>query len=106
MTETPEEPRPIEITDEMRAAVLAEMCAAQGHVYSLTSAVDVGPSGSTIKAKDDRLPHISCARCGRVWLVQEESFASYDEAEQQMYDKLKDPAPIEELREKRKKPKK
>lgn len=94
----------IEITDEMRRAVLEQVCADQGHT------IDPGPAVSSdnharysVKNADPgKLPHLRCIRCDRTWIVIDEAGTSYEDAEEKLRGRVKDPAFIDERREKRK----
>lgn len=83
----------IEITDEMRRAVLDEMCALEGHVLNINTAIGRGPQGQepmSIRARnEDELPHIACSRCGKTWLVVEEPGEGYEAAEAALQSSLK-----------------
>lgn len=100
---------PIEITDEMRRAVLLEMCAQQGHQLDVSQAVGSASGEQTndeVRGPDEsRLPFICCIRCGRVWLVVETGADSYEEAESGAFEQLHPETPfrkrIQELRDKR-----
>lgn len=77
----------MEITDEVRAAVLAEQCATAGHILDISELIGndaaVNPEEMTVRVKarrDDTIAHIRCKRCGRVWLVVVDG-PSYDDAE-------------------------
>lgn len=77
----------IVITDEMRAAVLAELGETCVHVYDMRDLIGSGPPDpdglprSVVRARDDdRLPHLRCRRCGRVWLVIDTDGVDYDDA--------------------------
>lgn len=73
----------MEITDEIRAAVLAEQCATQGHLLDTAQLIGSDPTtgGITVRAADpDVLAHVRCERCGHVWLVAVEG-ATYAAAE-------------------------
>lgn len=88
----------IEITDEMRRAVLDEMCATKGHVFNVNKALGRGDQGQYIidvrGPSDDELPHITCSRCTKVWVVVEVPGESYEEAETSFLDQLKANTPI------------
>lgn len=83
----------IEITDEMRKAVREEECALKGHDFNLNTAFrqdETVTSGfrSKVGGPDDKLPHLSCTRCERVWLIIEAA-APYEEAETSLLGQLK-----------------
>jgi hypothetical protein len=78
---------PIVVTDEMRQAVYDADCAVKGHIYNLTTMMN---SANQVKSRDPNLlPHVSCLRCTRVWLVIEDDGDNYDDAETKFQDKLK-----------------
>lgn len=82
----------IEVTDEMRKAVLEEMCETQGHQTGLSNmfTTPVGTHAPHIGNDDpDLLPHVFCARCGKVWLVMEDPGEDYEAAEAALLDQLK-----------------
>ncbi len=87
--------RKIEITDEMRTAVLAEMCDREGHFIGFNEAL--GPDEkdhTTVKNRDpDKLPHFYCTRCGLTWIVVEQAAANYDDADTKFRGRLKDDDP-------------
>ncbi len=94
----------IEITDEMRKAVLAEMCTTNGHQMSMAEAIRPESGNRYVVRSSDpnKLPHLSCSRCGLTWLVLDDPSADYEEAEERLRSKLKDTTEIDELRKKRK----
>jgi hypothetical protein len=80
-------PPPIIVTDEMRQAVYQADCDNNGHILAIENAIgnnlDVHPDKhiQTVMGPDtDTLPHLYCRRCGKVWLVIEDSGANYTEA--------------------------
>lgn len=84
----------MEITDEMRAAVLAEKCERNGHVPDISQLVSndphVYPGEQTIRVRakqDDTIPHVSCKSCGWVWLIGADG-PSYDAAEDNLNTQL------------------
>jgi hypothetical protein len=89
----------IEITDEMRQAVREEECVRVGHSPDISKAlVFANPHSASaaeafVEGPDDAtFPHISCQRCGVVWLVIPESSKNYDEAVQDLNKKIADPS--------------
>lgn len=72
----------VTVTDEMRRAVYDEDCRRYGHIISYDNALqfDEGTDGARIAGHDGRQPHISCRRCGRVWLIVEEPGNDYGSA--------------------------
>lgn len=96
----------IEITDEMRKAVYAADCLAQGHVFNFGSVVSSGANnGNTtidVQAPDpDEMPHLTCYRCGKVWLVMEEPGDGYDDAISLLKSRAKDPTQFKTREERR-----
>lgn len=88
----------IEVTEEMRAAVYAADCERLGHMINVQSAFSGVPvTGETASATDllgpdaDKLPYISCFRCGNVWVVIPESAGSYDATTAKIKADLKNP---------------
>lgn len=80
----------MEITDEVRAAVLAAECETRGHVIDVSQAIrdnpNESPDRSTIRVmarEGDTIPHLFCRRCGWVWLIGADG-PSYDAAEDAM----------------------
>ena len=83
----------IVITDEMRAAVLAEQAAKCVHVYDMYNLL--APSGadangipiSVVAARDEGLlPHLRCSLCNQVWVVCPTPGNTYDQAVQAMHE--------------------
>jgi hypothetical protein len=97
----------IELTDEMRKAVLDEICLRDGHTVDLTNLLG---SNSSMVGPEGQLPHIVCSRCKRVWLVVETPALDYETAEENAVTQLASETPfrkrIEELRDRRKAQKK
>jgi hypothetical protein len=93
----------IEITDEIRHAVLAEMCETSGHIVNTIEAVGFDDNNRPgIRTSDpDKLPHMYCNRCGITWIVIAENGANYDDADTKFRKRLKDDDP-----QKTRKPKK
>lgn len=91
-------PRKVNITDAMRAAVRAEMCATEGHTPDLTglfeSSKTPGQSGITIGESDGVLPHLSCSRCSAVWILVPDPGTDLGDAKQKFKDRLKDDDPL------------
>lgn len=83
----------VEVTEEVRRAVYAADCEDFGHVWDMSNVLGgtdeanpKDPRGvpmTVLRARDPELmPHISCQRCGRVWLVIDEPGDTYDDAVQ------------------------
>jgi len=85
----------VEISDEQRAAVRAELCAQLGHDLDITEAIrnDRGigdPDKRTMNVRgkdDDTVPHLRCTRCPKVWLIMP-GVDGYDGAEDVLNDQL------------------
>lgn len=78
----------MEVTEEMRAAVLAAECERYGHIIDINEAISDDPTHHpdehtvTIRARDaDTIPHLKCQRCPTVWLIIE-GVHGYDDAEE------------------------
>lgn len=78
----------MEVTEEMRAAVLAAECERYGHIIDINEAISDDPTvypeehTVTIRAReDDTIPHLKCQRCPTVWLIIE-GVHGYDAAEE------------------------
>ncbi len=97
-------PRKLEVTDEMRKAVFAELCETQGHALSMAEALRTGDDNRfTVTSSDpNKLPHITCTRCGIAWVVVNEAGTSYEDAEEKLRGRLKDTKDIDDMRKKRK----
>ncbi len=97
----------VELTEEIRRAVMLEMCANEGHVLDVSKALGATDNQFTAEVRGDgsHLPHLRCSRCGRVWLVVETGAESYEQAEEGAFAQLNTETPfkkrINELREKR-----
>lgn len=84
----------MEITEEMRRAVLGAECDKLGHVPDISQAIsnnpsEVGENTIRIRAEDaDSIPHISCKRCRKVWLIVEDPGDDYDTAEAALNERL------------------
>lgn len=87
----------MEVTDEMRTAVLVAECERYGHVPNIDQAISndptVHPDELIIRVRADPgvVPHISCRRCGHVWLVIDDPGLGYDDAVAKMQARLHDP---------------
>ncbi len=83
----------IQITDEMRRAVLLEMCETQGHAYSLqnilrTNVDDVHTHLYIGVDENNVLPYVSCLRCEKTWILIDEPGDGYDDAEMKIRKRL------------------
>lgn len=80
---------PIQVTREMRLAVYAEDCERLGHVVTLDHAVQFEGLVGRVAGPEDQLPHLTCMRCTKVWLVVEVPGDDYDAAEADLNTKLR-----------------
>lgn len=86
----------MEITDEVRRAVLAGECQRSGHVMDISEAFSNDPNipgdaTTNVRAHTPgKLPHLFCQRCGCVWLVLDAGH-DYDDAVDRLKTRLKDP---------------
>ncbi len=84
---------PIQVTPEMRQAVLDLICAEQGHIVRVDNVTDwstrsgkvQGPSGPWPQGP---MPHLFCGRCGYVWIVVAKSGRNYTQAERRFRQRL------------------
>lgn len=77
----------MDVTDDMRKAVYEADCAAYGHLLDIANCFghqpgsNPGTYASTVCGPDsDTLPHLTCRRCHKVWLVIEEPGDCYADA--------------------------
>lgn len=72
----------VTVTEEMRRAVYEEDCRRNGHLVSYDNAMlfEVGTEGARVAGPDGKQAHITCRRCGKVWLIVEEAADSYQAA--------------------------
>lgn len=86
----------MDLTPEERT-VLAGLCARMGgHQFDLSELITPGPDGMTVDIRahdEDSLPHVSCRRCGRVWLFVAEG-ETYEAAEAALNAQAKAPRPL------------
>lgn len=80
---------PIEVTQAMRLAVYAQDCARLGHVVTLDNALKFDGLVGRVEGPEDQLPHLTCMRCTKVWLVVEAPGDDYDTAEADLNTKLR-----------------
>jgi hypothetical protein len=83
---------PVELTDDIRQAVHDEDCARLGHHIDTNTAVLWGGGSERVEGPAGQMPHFSCRRCGRVWIVVADPGRGYDDAEAKFRARLKDPA--------------
>ncbi|HST77285.1 MAG TPA: hypothetical protein VLN58_02230 [Verrucomicrobiae bacterium] len=80
-----------EITDEIRQKVYDDDCDRNGHNFDFNNVIGPtdlpnpnDPRGRTkmvLRAQDPTLlPHITCKRCSRIWIVFDANGRNYDEA--------------------------
>jgi hypothetical protein len=94
----------IVVTDEVRQAVYEADCELKGHDFQISGLFHtqptsheerekgVGPFKKIIGSPDeDKLPHLSCGRCNRVWIVMDTPGNNYDEAFAGMQTLFKNP---------------
>lgn len=85
----------VEITDDIRRRVYREDCARLGHQVNFSSALttenrDDGRPAQVVASDDPlKLPHITCTRCGHVWIVTPAGGWSYEDAERLLYGLLR-----------------
>lgn len=98
----------IEITDEMRQAVYEDDCEREGHQPNISTMFGPPIEGipsvlvEVIGPNDETFPHVSCNRCGYVWLVLPQAFKTYDEAVQHLNSVLRDPESTKPKKRKKK----
>ncbi len=82
-----------EITPEIRQAVLEAECQRVGHSPTFRNALmslpDVG--GIEVIGPPDKVAHLFCQRCGKVWIVVEDPGTSYADAVSKLRSRMKDP---------------
>lgn len=80
----------MEITEEVRRAVYAQDCALFGHQIDQAHAVTSRNGPATVGSSDPtKLPHLTCRRCRRVWLVVPGEGWDYEAAEADLYGVLR-----------------
>lgn len=74
----------MDVTDEMRAAVYTADCALLGHIMDISQAISNDPHNNpgtntpTVRCEDPhKIPHMSCRRCSKVWLIIEQPGTDY-----------------------------
>lgn len=68
----------MEVTPEMRAAVYEQDCRERGHLLAYDNAMRLGAGeGGQVLGPDGQQAHITCRRCGKVWLIVEEPGENY-----------------------------
>lgn len=99
----------IELTDEMRQAVLDEICAELGHIVDIAHLFSTDPNQSHHRlpepiGPEGKLPYVDCQRCKRVLgvFIATES-RTYAEAEQAVGSMLRDRTQLEKRRGPRRK---
>lgn len=93
----------VELTDEIRQAVLDEQCAALGHDFDVSTAITGdgntdGPPRMKVGSSrnPDHGPHLRCLRCRRAWMVIEVGVVGYDAAEADLIGRLPAGDPLAE----------
>lgn len=79
----------IEITPEIKQAVLDQLCVEQQHFFYIQVVATTAPNTVT-SGEPDKMPFISCQRCGRVWVIAPDSKGDYDAAEETVINALTD----------------
>jgi len=85
----------LQVTPNMRRAVYEEDCQINGHIYNFSDLLggrDVGEEEVQVVdliGHDDKIPHIHCSRCNKVWLVVEVPGIDYDDAVAKLEKRLK-----------------
>jgi hypothetical protein len=101
MTEPTPTPAPIVVTDEMRRAVMQEICREQGHAVSLMN-LSSGNGDLQVRSADaELLPHIFCSRCKLTWVILGEPGEDYDDAEMKLRERVYKSDPINKRPERR-----
>jgi hypothetical protein len=81
----------IEVTPEVRKAVYAQDCLDKGHVFDFGKAVASWDHKLDVASSDpDEMPHLTCLRCDKTWLIIEEPGDGYDDAIVKLKKKMKD----------------
>lgn len=82
----------IDVTEEMRAAVYADDCGRLGHVPNFRNVFGQSwGSFMEIGGPDDAtLPHVTCERCGQVWLLLPQPYSTYQAAVADVQGRVKD----------------
>ncbi len=72
---------PITVTPEMRQAVYDADCVVEGHVFKIDNVLQLVNNTTALANAEGLIPHLYCARCGKVWLVVETPGNGYADAE-------------------------
>lgn len=81
---------PIEITPEIRQAVLDAECERLGHQLNLANAASsFSDRNGRIRGPQGQLPHLFCDRCGHVWIVLPRDGRNYAQAERRFRERLR-----------------
>lgn len=81
----------MEVTPEMRRAVYELDCTAKGHMLAMDAVLPLSDPTPGARTVNDESPHVSCRRCGKVWVIFEEAGNDYDDAIERTRGQLKDP---------------
>lgn len=79
---------PIVVTEEMRQAVYDADCERLGHLLNQTNAMSLDGGGRRIRGPEGQMPHITCNRCGRAWIVLPRDGRNYAQAERRFRERL------------------
>lgn len=80
---------PIEITPEIRQAVLEAECERLGHRLSTDNALTWADTrGGRVRGPAGQMPHLVCDRCDRVWIVVARDGRTYQQAERRFRERL------------------
>lgn len=78
---------------EIRQAVYEQDCNESGHIFNFDPVISADETVKRVRVigvtPDNKLPHITCSRCGHVWIVIPFSGHDYKQAERQLYSLLK-----------------
>lgn len=80
---------PIEITPQMRQAVLDAECERLGHPLNSANAMSWESNNGRIRGPAGKMPHLTCDRCGHVWIVLPRDGRDYAQAEQRFRERLR-----------------
>lgn len=80
----------IQVTPEMRKAVYEDDCNRLGHIFHLGNAFGTNPNGSgaVLAGPENEFPQLTCSRCSKVWIIDDEPGDDYDDAETKLQGRL------------------